>query len=483
LVLFDYIDQSYKPRLAESWEIADDLMSITFKLREGVNFHDGTPFNADAVVFSFERIFKPDNEWAAEGNFYYNALVPFYELTEKVDDYTVTVTFNQPDALILQRFAIDTSYIANPVAVMEYGNRDYSMDPTKYSGTGPYRAVELRPKELVRLERNEEWWGPKPAFKNLIFRLFTNDTAGGDARVNALLARELDMALYVPGTRRNDIAGAEGEGLAHEWFSQSVLGYYYLNHTDPFFQDKLVRQAIARSFDRATFYEATVGPTTIPWSGFWYPDSPYYNPDVNLDYNPDQVIALLEEAGYTEIGEDGIRVRPADGMRAAFKFQWAGLPNAQPPDDRIFWSQQLQELFGVEATLEPYDPGLSADFESGPLAPQNLGMYGWGVGTFLADPEFAYNRWICAERTPTGFNASQYCNEALDELYAQSKGASDQEARIEIFKEMQAIAGEDIPWIPTSISTMGGAWWTDKVSNVTAGATQYSYPWTYQLPA
>ncbi len=173
---------------------------------------------------------------------------------------------------------------------------------------------------------------------------------------------------------------------------------------------------------------------------------------------------------------------PQTISRAAFKFQWAGLANAQPPDDRIFWSQQLAELFGVEATLEAYDPGLSADFENGPLAPQNLGIYSWGVGTFLADPEFAYNRWTCDERTPDGFNASQYCNETLDGLYTDSKGENDMTARVELFKEMQAMAADEIPWIPASIATMGGAWWTDKVSNVTAGATQYSYPWTYQLP-
>jgi peptide/nickel transport system substrate-binding protein len=483
LVLFDYRDQSFQPRLAESWEIADDLTSITFHLRQGVTFHDGSPFNADAVVFSFERIFKEDNEFHAEGTFYYSGLVPFYDRTEKVDDYTVTVTFTQPDALILQRFAIDTSYIANPAAVQEYGNRDYSTDPTKYSGTGPYKCVELRPKELIRLERNEEWWGdPKPAFKNLVFRLFTNDTAGADARVNALLAREIDVALYVPGTRRNDVQEAGEQGLEHEWFSQAVLGYYYLNHTLPLFEDKRVRQALAHSFDRATFYEATVGPTTIPWGGFWYPGSPYYNEEAHLDYDPDRVIALLEEAGFTEIGDDGIRVRPSDGLRASFKFGWAGAANANPPDDRLFWSQQLKDLFGVEAELQAFDPGLSADFEKGPLAPQNLGVYSWGVGTFLADPEFAYNRWTCAERTPTGFNASQYCNEQMDALYNQSKGIGDMAQRAEIFQQMQALAADEVPWIPSSIATMGGAWWADKVSGVTAGATQYSYIWTYQLP-
>lgn len=481
LVLFDYRDLQYHPRLAESWEIAADLKSIVFNLRPGVTFHDGSPFNADAVVFSFERIFKPDNPDGAEGNFFYAAMVPFYESTEKLDDLTVRVNFSQEDALILQRFAIDPSYIAHPDSVRTHGNRAYSTEAANYIGTGPYRAVELRPTELVRLERNEEWWGPKPAFKNLVFRLFANNTQGADARVNALLARELDVALYLPGQRREDVAGVEG--LAVEWFPQFVLNYYYLNHTLPFFTDKRVRQAMAMSFDRQTFYESTVGQTIIPHGAFWYPDSPFYNADATVDYNPERAVQLLEEAGFTEIGSDGIRLRPSDNLRAAFEFQWAGAANQQPPDDRVFWAEQMRDLLGVEATLEAFDPGLSADFEQGPLAPQNLGIYSWGVGTWLGDPEFAYNRWTTAELTPQGFNASQYSNPEIDELFLASRGESDEAARIELFQRMQAIAVEDIPWIPTNIGTLGGAWWTDRVTNVTAGATQYSYPWTYELPA
>ncbi|HEV8633821.1 MAG TPA: ABC transporter substrate-binding protein, partial [Chloroflexota bacterium] len=471
-----------KPRLAESWEIAPDLKSITFKLRRGVKFHSGTPFNADAVVFSFDRIFKEGDPNGKDGQFLYKSFVPFYEKTEKLDDLTVRVVFNQTDALILQRFALDTSYIADPEAVKKHGNRDYSTDAKKYSGTGPYKSVELQPQQLVRLERNEDWWGtPKPAFKNLVFRLFGRDQAGGDARVNALLAREIDVGLYLPGTRRNDLAKAAGQGLETQWFPQFVLGYFYINHTLPVFKDKRIRQAMARSLDRKKFLEATTGPTTIPHSGFWYPDSPFYNKDASLEFDPALAKKLLEDAGFTKVGADGIRERPSDGTRLSFNFTFGGTA-ASPPDVYTFWQQQLKELIGAEAKMLPFDPGISHEFEKGPLGPQNLGISSFGVGTWLGDPEFAYDRWITEKRGPVGFNHSQYSNPEMDSLYKQSRGIGDPEKRAEIFKKMQAIAAEDVAWIPFNITTLGGAWWKDRASNITAGATQYSYPWTYELP-
>lgn len=481
LVLFDYNDLKYKPRLAESWDIAPDLKSITFHLRRGVVFADGSPFSADAVVFSFERIFNKDNPYNKDGTFWYASLVPFYEKSEKVDDYTVRITFSQPDALILQRFAIDCSYIANPDAVKKYGNRDYSLDPSKYVGTGPYKPVELKPRQLVRLVRNEKWWGsPKPAFETLVFQLYPYNDQGNDARLNALLAKEIDVALYLPNRRYKEIESAPG--IQHKWFSQFVLSYAYINHTLPVFKDPRVRQAMAMSFNRTEFYQSTAGPTTIPHDSFWYPDSPFFNPDAKLPFDPAKAKTLLDAAGFDKIGSDGVRVRSSDSLRLSFPFVWTGAGNQPPPDDLAYWQQQLKTLLNVEAKLVPYDPGLRADFEKGPYAVNHLGIGTWGVGTFLGDPQFAYNRWTSAELKPPGFNRSQESNPKIDDLYKQAQTEPDPDKRVAIFKQMQAIAAVDIPWIPLNIPTLGGGWWPNKVSNVTAGATQYSYPWTYQLP-
>ena len=473
LLLYDYQTQTLKPRLAESYEVASDATSVTFTLREGVTWHNGDPFTPEDVQFNFDRIFRDDDPYHAEGTFYYNSFAqPFYDSTDVVDARTVRVNLTQPDALAAEKFgALDSSYMAHPPSVMEHGNREYSTDADKYVGTGPYIPVELRPAELVRMVRNENWWGPKPDFDELIFRLFPGGSAGADARVNALLSGEVDVALYTPATRRNDLFRTPGIGA--KWFPNFVLGYYYINHTFPLFQDSRVRRAVARSFDRVTYYEATAGPTVLPWGRFWFPGSPYLNDAAELDYSPDQVASLMQEAGFS-MGGDGVWAQ-SDGTRAEFKIQYRGDPGS-PPDQETFWIQGLNDL-GFSVELEAWDPAIGADFENGPYAQQNLHVGGWGVGVFLGDPAFAYQRWTAGD----DFARSYMDNAEMNQLYKDILVEADAANRTAKVHRMQEIAAEEVAWIPTTVSTLGAAWREEKVTNVTSGATQYSYPWLYKV--
>ncbi|MCY3782362.1 MAG: ABC transporter substrate-binding protein [Chloroflexi bacterium] len=472
LLLYDYQTQTLKPRLAESWEVAPDATSVTFTLREGVTWHNGDPFTPEDVVFNFNRIFRDDDPYHAEGTFYYNGFAqPFYGDTEVLDGRTVRVNLTQPDALAAEKFgALDSSYMAHPPSVMEHGNREYSTDPDKYVGTGPYIPVEVRPAELVRMVRNENWWGPQPDFKELIFRIFPGGAAGADARVNALLAGEVDVALYTPATRRNDLFRTPGIGA--KWFPNFVLGYFYINHTFPLFQDNRVRQAVARSFDRVSYYEATAGPTVLPWGRFWFPGSPYLNDAAELDYDPAQVASLMQDAGFS-MGGDGVW---ANGdMRAEFKIQYRGDPGA-PPDRETFWMQGLNDQ-GFSVELEAWDPAIGADFDNGPFAQQNLHLGGWGVGVFLGDPAFAYQRWTAGDL----FSRSYMDNAEMNQLYQDILVEADADNRTSKVHRMQEIAADQVAWIPATVSTLGAAWREEKVTNVTSGATQYSYPWLYKV--
>ena len=469
LVLWNYNERKFEPRLAVSWEVAEDAKSITFKLREGVKFHNGDDFTAEDVKWSFDSAFLEDHPDNEGGEWIYTSFVPFYEGTEIIDDHTVRVEFSQSDALILGRFTVWSTHIAHKASVQEFGLREYSLDPdaTAFVGTGPYFPVEHRQNELVRLQRFDDWWGATPDFEEIVFQNFSDD----DARTNALLAGELDVAAYMPSKRRNDLAVAPG--ILSKFFPQWILGYFYINHSFPLFSDKLVRQAIARSLDRKTFYENTAGPTTLPMNYFWYPGSPFTNEDVDLSYNPEEVARLMEEAGFAK-GGDGVWAKP-DGTRAEFKLQYSGSPGEPPPELEQFWQQALNDQ-GFEVVLEPWDPGLRQDHDEGHLAEKNLNLGGFGVGTILGDPDFALNRWT----TDYSFNLSYYSSVEMDQLYLDQQTEGDPEKRIAIHKRMQELAAEDIPWIPTSANTLGMAWWDDKVTNVTAGALQYTYPWLYK---
>ena len=474
MLLYDYNSQSLKPRLAESWEVAPDAQSMVFNLRQGVKWHNGDDFTAEDVKFNFDRIFDENDPHNVDGTFYYNNFAqPFYESTEVLDSHTVRLNLNAPDALIAEKFgALDSVYMAHPASVIEHGNRAYSLDPDKYIGTGPYIPVEVLPAERVRMVRNENFWGPRPDFDELIFQIFPAGRAGEDARVNALLAGELDLVLYAPAHRRNDLFTAEG--IVAKWFPTFVLGYFYLNHTLPLFQDKLVRQAVARSFDRKTFHEATAGPTSIPWGNFWFPGSPFLNEDAELNYDPEKVAALMTEAGFTS-GGDGVWAK-ADGTRAAFKIQYRAQPGEAPDDLSTFWQQGMNDL-GFDVELESYDPGIRLDFEIGPLAEKNLHIVEFGVGVFLGDPAFAYQRFTSDDQ----FALSYMKNADLDRMYDQILREGDVETRLQIVKEMQTIIADEVGWVPNNVRTLGAAWRADKVTNVTVGATQYSYPWTYKV--
>ena len=323
LLLYDYQTQTLKPRLAESWEVASDATSVTFTLREGVTWHNGDPFTPEDVVFNFDRIFRDDDPYHAEGTFYYNGFAqPFYDNTEVLDSRTVRVNLTQPDALAAEKFgALDSSYMAHPPSVMEHGNREYSTDADKYVGTGPYIPVELRPAELVRMVRNENWWGPKPDFDELIFRLFPGGQAGADARVNALLAGEIDVALYtrpLGATTCSARRASERSGIPTScWCTSTSTTRSRCSRTtgcDRPWRDRSTASA---------YHEATSGPTVVPWGRFWFPGSPYLNDAAELDYDPAQVESLMQDAGFSK-GGDGVW---ANGdMRAEFKIQYSGRP-------------------------------------------------------------------------------------------------------------------------------------------------------------
>ncbi len=151
------------PWLAESWETADS-QTWTFKLREGVTFHDGTPFNAEAVKFNLDRVRDPNNEYRFGRTFeYYN-----YEFGETlginevnvVDEYTVEIVLSQPSAVLLNKLSLGFAFGMNsPTAVMEQGDV-YGTPAGSAVGTGPFKFVEWVPDDRITVDRNDEWWGP-----------------------------------------------------------------------------------------------------------------------------------------------------------------------------------------------------------------------------------------------------------------------------------------------------------------------------------
>ncbi|WP_290768889.1 ABC transporter substrate-binding protein, partial [Halanaerobium sp.] len=166
LVRFKAGTTEIEPALATDWEISDDGLEYVFHLREGVEFHDGSPFNAEAVVFDIERQLDPDHPYYLEGSYPYAGFsLGMIDEVRAVDEYTVEFTLENPYAPFLKNLAMFATMIVSPEAVKEYGE-DIFKNPV---GTGAFKFVEWVRDDHITLEANEDYWDGRPYLDELIF--------------------------------------------------------------------------------------------------------------------------------------------------------------------------------------------------------------------------------------------------------------------------------------------------------------------------
>ncbi len=230
-----------QPSLAESWEPSEDLTAWTFKLRQGVKFHDGTDFNADAVIFQFDRMRKPDFEYysatdAGRGA----AAFRFITGWEKVDDYTVTIRTAQPYAWV--PWDVASIYIPSPAKVKEVGNDAYNQSAT---GTGPFIMTEYVDGEVMELTRNDDYWGgnvPK------LDKIVLYPQAEAASRFAALTSGEVDWA-EVPAPDSLAQLEAEGFNIQLGKYPHGIMPRFN-QFRAPFKDNVPLRQALNFALDR-----------------------------------------------------------------------------------------------------------------------------------------------------------------------------------------------------------------------------------------
>jgi peptide/nickel transport system substrate-binding protein len=240
--LVRYADGSLavEPALATDWTISDDGLTYTFNLREDVEFHDGTPFNAEAVKFNFDRMLNEDHPYYDTGPFPLSFQLNAIQRTEVVDEFTVRLHLDQPYAPLLSNLAYPIGLLVSPEAVREHEG-ELGRNPV---GTGPYQFVGWESNRHVTVEANPNYWGPEPGVDQIIFRPITD----GNTRVNEMLAGNLDLMVEVPPDSLTtfednaDFTVYEQAG-PHVWF-------LILNLRDEPFNDKRMRQAVNYAVDK-----------------------------------------------------------------------------------------------------------------------------------------------------------------------------------------------------------------------------------------
>lgn len=424
--LVRYADGSLevKPALATDWTISDDGLTYTFTLRQGVTFHDGTPFNADAVVFNFERMLDEDHPYHETGPF---PLAFFFSAIESVtapDPYTVVMQLNEPYAPLLSNLAYPTGLIVSPAAVQEHGEH-YGRNP---AGTGPYRFARWQTNRQVALERNPDYWDGAPTLAGVVFRPITD----ANARVTEMLSGGIDLMVEVPPdnvalfAESDDFRLYEQAG-PHVWF-------LILNTLEGPFADQRVRQAVNYAIDKRSLVEdvlqgtATIAAGPTPAAFEWaYNDTlePY-------PYDPERARELLAEAGYS------------DGVDITFYVTEGGSGMLDPIPMGTAIQADLARV-GINTRIETYEwntflervnPGLEGKADMAQMA--------WMTN----DPDTLPFLALRTDAWPDegGFNSGYYSNPEVDALLERARVSTDFSERAELYKQMQVIVQEDAPW-------------------------------------
>ena len=434
----------------ENGGVAEDRTSVTWRLRQGVKWHDGEDFRADDVAFTFTYLSDPLSNATTLG-FYSDV-----ESVEAIDDYTVQVNFKNPVAAWFNPFVGSSGTILPEHVLRDFVGEQAPHAPFNLMpiGTGPYKVTEFIPGDSVLYEIHQDYWAPgKPYFDTVELK------GGGDAASAAravLQSGEADWAwnLQVEAQILDSLAG-EGAGTLVTWPGAGTEKLLF-NHSDPeteldgqrshrdvphpHFQDLRVRQAVALAIPRDVIAEQLYGESATA-TGYTMNESPeYMPPGITWEYDIEQANALLDEAGAAR-GGDGIR--ELNGRRLSW-ISSASTNSVRQKEQEII-KQAFSEL-GVELEIAAVDA--SAYFDASNVASFQHLYYDFGIERNAAQiyPLLWYRRYLSvdplkdiaqAENGWTGRNIQRYQSEEFNELYVQVSTEVDPEVYIPIFHDMQ----------------------------------------------
>lgn len=427
-LVYQEIDLSFQGLLAESWDISEDNREIVFHLKDGVTFHDGSEFNADAVKYTFERVAEV------------GAKNPNFELAqaltiEVVDPLTVKFQFEEPNAAFFNAICDGYGGILAPEATEAAGD-DYGRNPV---GTNSYQLKDWQTGSLVTLSAFENFTAAQAYFENqgapYIQEIGYKVIPESFAQVASLETGEVD-AVDLSAT---DLPRFENDDR-FEIFSARVpeLGYLGLTRTRPMMEDPNVRKALAHGIDREeivnTIFEgglAEACSTPLP------PSVPGYDEalvELSPQFDVEAAKTLLDEAGWVE-GDDGIREK--DGEK--FKPQLYTSTATTSGQLATLIQGQLRNI-GVDVEIHQLEVAALLDFT--PKGEHDMLLLSWG----WSDPDVLY-LFLSTDRLATS-NRVHYSNPDFDALLVKGQQTIDQEARMQVYFDAQKVLLEDLPWIP-----------------------------------
>jgi peptide/nickel transport system substrate-binding protein len=445
--MFDLqLDGTFTPSLAESFEVSDDGITWTFHLRPGLTFHDGAPLTANDVVFSY-KFYQSHEDFP-----YLNGYTAYFADVTAPDEQTVVVTLseaipNMESQLIFLYVLPEHIWSAHTegAAATEFQNLEMI-------GNGPFRVIEYKQNEFIRLAAIKDHFLTPPKIDELIFQTFAND----DALVQALQTGQVDMVTELPVTTVPALRNTEHVAVVTGPPLSPSLRDIFFNQIDPAncppedgvcsghpaLRDRQVRLALAHATDKlniidvAVLGQGTPGISLIPDGlGVWFNNT-------IADYAYDIALAnqILDEAGYVDADGDGTRDMPDGSRPLVFRLQW---PNDVPEAPRIAellgqsWAQ-----IGVKTEPQAMDPDALTSVCC-PAFDYDVIIWGWGSDP---DPAFLLSVATSAE-IPSGTSETGYSNSEYDALFDQQATELDFDQRRQIVWQMQEILHQDVVYL------------------------------------
>ncbi|HEV7328423.1 MAG TPA: ABC transporter substrate-binding protein [Bosea sp. (in: a-proteobacteria)] len=424
---------SLTPGLAESWAVDDvDKSKWVFKLRRGVKFHDGSDFNADAVVWNFDKLMKRDapqfdQAQSVQAAQYYGGI----ESWKKIDDFTVEIVTRVPDSVLPYNLA--NLFFSSPKRWEESG-RDWNKVAYQPAGTGPWKVDKFVPRERVELVRNAGYWNAKRIPKS--DRLVLLPMPDPNTRVAALLSNQVD---WIEAPPPDAVPRLKQSGMTivsnvypHVWpFQISLMD-------DSPFKDLRVRQAANLAIDRDGLVKL-LGGLAIPAKGMVNPGHPWFGkPSFDIRYDPEAAKTLLAEAGYSETKPAKVKLVIAPSGSG----QMLPLPMSE------FIKENFRDV-GIDLEFVVMDwEALRARRRAGAWAPENKGIHGVNNSWGFWDPDIGLIKAAASyEPVPTGYNWGRYNDPKSDELAKAAKTTFDPAQQERILAALHARIVDQAMWL------------------------------------
>ncbi|MEF2073780.1 ABC transporter substrate-binding protein [Consotaella aegiceratis] len=430
LLTYDF-DLNPRPGLAESWEVRDDGLRVTFKLREGVKWHDGEAFTSKDVAFSMMQAWKVHH---GRGRSTFAAVTD----VETPDPSTAVFVLDRPAPAAMKALAAMESTI---IPAHVYEGTDILNNPANLApvGTGPYRFVSYAPGEYVILEKNPDYWDPDlPRLDQFVVR-FIADAATRTAMIEAGEAQMVGYS-WLPAPDLNRLAADPGFAIETRGYEYvSGLNHIEFNLDNPYLSDPLVRQAIAHAVDRDWILKNIwYGRGVVATGPIHYRQVEAYTSDGVPSYPLDlkKAEALLDQAGYPR-GSDGTRfsltIDPAPNGEENFHIS-------------EFLKESLRQI-GIALTIRNQDFGT---FVKRVYTDRDFDMNTNTVNC-SADPTIGVQRFYWSKNFKPGVafsNCTHYANPKVDALLEAAQVENDADKRKDEWKEFQQRVMADLPAVP-----------------------------------